>query len=178
MKPLSKQPAIHYAFYSTSYGTGAIIFNQRGVKSLLLPQPKEKLERELRLKDCENRHRISYNIGDFSLSSLRRALSDYFTGRAVKFDFLLDLSEFSQFERDVYGTIRKIPYGEVKSYQEVAKEVSKVKASRAVGNALAKNPIPVMVPCHRVVGKNSRVGGFSAGLDWKKRLLELEKKNG
>lgn len=190
MKPLSKQlsttdhptlsgvegrPASYYTFYSTPYGTGAIIFNQQGVKFLLLPQSEKTLKQKVRGKDCENRHKISYNIGSFSLLSLRRVLGEYFAGKAVEFDFPLDLSQFSQFERDVYKTVRKISYGEAKSYQEVAKKVGRPKASRAVGNALAKNPIPVIVPCHRVVRKDGKLGGFSAGFDWKKRLLQLEK---
>ena len=201
MKPLSKRPAMgelpvpssstllttggvegrsanYYSFYSTSYGTGAIIFSGQGIRALVLPCSKKEMERRVKANGYRKYHKMGYNIEGFSVSDLKKALSEYFAFKEVKFNFPLNLDGFSKFERDVCRAVSGIPCGEVKSYQEVAKEVGRPNASRAVGNVLAKNPIPVIIPCHRVTRKDGNIGGFSAGIDWKKKLLQLEKVNG
>ena len=78
------------------------------------------------------------------------------------------------FQKKVWKELLKIPYGEVISYQELAKRVGNIKAQRAVGGANNKNPIPIFIPCHRVINKNNKLGGYALGLDIKKYLLELE----
>ena len=80
------------------------------------------------------------------------------------------------FEKKVYKAVLGIPLGQVRTYQWVAKRIGYPKAARAVGNALNKNPWPVVIPCHRVVASGGRLGGFSRGLEKKKKLLMLEKK--
>lgn len=75
----------------------------------------------------------------------------------------------------VWKVAQKIPYGEVRTYKDIAKLIGKPLASRAVGNALGRNPIPILVPCHRVIASNGTLGGYSSGLKIKKTLLSLEK---
>jgi O-6-methylguanine DNA methyltransferase len=86
----------------------------------------------------------------------------------------LDLSCGTDFQRCVWNELRKIPTGKSRSYGELARAIRKTKAVRAVGGACGANPIPVFLPCHRVLAANGKIGGFSGGLAWKKNLLERE----
>ncbi len=100
-------------------------------------------------------------------------LDKYFNKELKSFDIPLRLSGTS-FQKRVYLQLLQIPYGSTISYQELAKRVGNEKASRAVGNANGKNPIAIIIPCHRVIAKNGSIGGFSGGIDIKRKLLELE----
>jgi len=108
---------------------------------------------------------------DFSLIG---QLNDYFRGAPVRFDVPLDMEGHTDFERVVWETARRIPYGEVRSYGWIASKIGKPTAARAVGGAIGRNPFALVVPCHRVVGSDGRLTGFGAGLAWKRALLELE----
>ncbi len=105
-------------------------------------------------------------------------LTDYFNGKKVDFNHLkLDLSCYPSFSRLVLEKCRGIPYGETITYAELAKRVGRPKAYRAVGSALGKNKYPIIIPCHRVLGSNHKLGGFSAGPGWKEFLLVWEKQH-
>ena len=86
----------------------------------------------------------------------------------------LDLSRGTKFRLRVWDELRRIPRGDTRSYGEIAEELGKRKAARAVGGACGANPIPVLIPCHRVLAANGSLGGFSGGLEWKRRLLAIE----
>lgn len=86
----------------------------------------------------------------------------------------LDLSRGTKFRLRVWAELLRIPRGETRSYGEVADELGKRRAARAVGGACGANPVPVLIPCHRVLAANGGLGGFSGGLEWKRRLLALE----
>jgi methylated-DNA-[protein]-cysteine S-methyltransferase len=98
----------------------------------------------------------------------------YFKGGKMAFPDQLDLSGATPFQRKVWEITRLIPYGETRSYTWVAEQVNKPRAARAVGQALARNPLPIIIPCHRVVTIEGKLGGFSGGVEIKKRLLNLE----
>ncbi len=100
-------------------------------------------------------------------------LEEYFRGKRKYFSIPLRTS-ISVFQATVLDEVLKIPYGEVMSYQEVATQIGKPGAARAVGSALRENPIPIFIPCHRVIGSNGRLTGFAGGLDWKRFLLDIE----
>jgi len=103
-----------------------------------------------------------------------RDLARYFSGESVDFGrYDVDLSGYTEFERRVYAATRRIPPGEVRTYGDIARAIGKPGASRAVGNALGKNPACIVIPCHRVVASDG-LGGFTGGLAWKRRLLHLE----
>ncbi|MFQ5903668.1 MAG: methylated-DNA--[protein]-cysteine S-methyltransferase [Candidatus Binatia bacterium] len=104
-----------------------------------------------------------------------KELRAYFAGRLRFFSTPCDLGGLPPFTRSVLRITAKIPYGEVRSYRWVAERLGKPRATRAVGNALARNPIPIIIPCHRVVRSDGTLGGYALGLNWKRRLLELEK---
>ena len=108
---------------------------------------------------------------------MAQALVDYFAGKPVDFESLpLDL-QGSPFHLRVWQELRKIPPGETVSYQELARRLGNPKAARAVGQACGANPIPLIVPCHRVIASSGALGGFSSGLSRKRWLLEHEQVN-
>ena len=100
-------------------------------------------------------------------------LEEYFAGRRRYFELALR-PEGSQFQRAVWTELRSIPYGETISYKDLARRVGKPQAFRAVGAANGANPIPIIIPCHRVIGNDGSLTGFGGGLPLKRRLLELE----
>ena len=102
------------------------------------------------------------------------ALKTILTGRSPKHFPPLDLSDGTTFQRKVWNAMRKIFPGKTKSYGDIARVIGKPKAVRAVGGACGANPVPVLVPCHRVLAANKKLGGFSGGLDWKRKLLARE----
>lgn len=107
------------------------------------------------------------------LVEAERQLQVYFTGQRMAFDLPLSM-QGTPFERAVWGQLRAISYGETKTYGQIAAQLGKPAASRAVGAACGRNPLLIVVPCHRVVGGAGRLTGFAAGLDAKRSLLALE----
>ncbi|MFQ5574081.1 MAG: methylated-DNA--[protein]-cysteine S-methyltransferase, partial [Terriglobia bacterium] len=107
-------------------------------------------------------------------SRLAGDLSRYFRGERVDFGAALLRGAASSFEKRVFKATAEIPWGEVRSYKWVAEKLGDGSAARAVGQSLGRNPWPIIVPCHRVIRSGGGLGGFSLGLDWKRRLLALE----
>jgi len=109
------------------------------------------------------------------LAILHEKLRRYFLGEVVDFHAeVLDVRKAADFHVHVWEIVRTIPYGQVRSYSWVAAHVGSPRSTRAVGRAMATNPFPIVVPCHRVVGQDGHLVGFAAGLDMKRRLLDLE----
>jgi len=105
---------------------------------------------------------------------VRRELDEYFEGRRRDFDLTLDLRSRTGFSRDILERLARVPYGEVTTYGTLAKEAGKPQAARAVGTVMNGNPIPIVLPCHRVVGATGSLVGYGGGLDRKRLLLDLE----
>ncbi len=109
------------------------------------------------------------------LKQAEAVLIDYLTqGSPIPPDMPLDLTSATPFQLSVWNALRQIPHGETRTYTQVALSLGKPKSARAVAQACAKNPVAILVPCHRVVPSNGGVGGYSAGVHMKKALLELE----
>ena len=108
------------------------------------------------------------------LDDVRRQLEEYFEGRRARFELPLDLRFAPGFRARVLAAARQIPSGEVRTYRDVATEAGNARAVRAAGSALGANPIPIVVPCHRVVRSDGSLGGYVGGLDRKRFLLDLE----
>ena len=106
----------------------------------------------------------------------RQAVVDYFDGKRIRFSIEIDLSRLPPFHQMVLEVCRRIPYGQTASYADLARAVGHPNAARAVGGAMARNPLPLVVPCHRVLRADGSIGGFSSadGVDEKARLLRLE----
>jgi len=108
------------------------------------------------------------------MTAARNELLEYFKKTRQKFSCRTAFTEGTEFEQKVWETLKKIPYGETRTYKWVAEEIGKPQAFRAVGNALGKNPIPIIFPCHRVIEADGSLGGYSGGIDIKRRLIEIE----
>ena len=126
--------------------------------------------------DPEGRVRLAPLVEDKThpvLLKTERQLNEYFAGKRTTFSVELDAAG-TEFQRSVWRALSEIPFGETRSYLDIAKRVGKVKAVRAVGAANGKNPISIIVPCHRVIGASGKLVGFAGGLGLKAQLLELE----
>jgi len=158
-----------YTSFKTDSGWVGMLISPAGIVKLTLPQATEK-EALDELNPGPEAVRMSFERFDEAVSRIR----DYFRGKPVDFGDQLDLSSGTEFQRKVWLSCRSIPYGETRSYGWIAGQIGKPGASRAVGNALGKNPIPIIIPCHRVLAADGGIGGFSGGLEVKRRLLKLE----
>ena len=109
-----------------------------------------------------------------AVDEARRELSDYFEGRRRSFDVHVDLGPVRDFARVVLGRLAAVPYGHVTTYGQLASAAGNAQAARAVGTVMNRNPVPIVLPCHRVVGAGGRLVGYGGGLDRKEVLLRLE----
>ena len=110
------------------------------------------------------------------LIETEKQLTEYFNKTRTKFDLPL-APQGTEFMKSVWKELIQIPYGETRTYKQIAQKIGNEKASRAVGMANNKNPIPIIIPCHRVIGANNKLVGYALGLDKKEFLLNLEKSN-
>ncbi len=132
--------------------------------------------REIGFPDGPKRRRAEkgWELRDAFFGEAKTQLNDYFGGSLREFTLSLEPSG-TPFQRSVLDELQKIPYGETVSYGEIASRLKKPKAMRAVGAANGRNPIPVIIPCHRVIGANGKLTGFGGGLPTKEWLLKLER---
>ena len=105
-----------------------------------------------------------------------KQLDEYFNGKRKKFELPLN-PKGTEFQKKVWQQLMNIPYGKTSTYKDIATLIGNTNASRAVGNANNKNPIAIIIPCHRVIGSNNKLTGYAGGLDKKEKLLNLEKNN-
>ena len=131
-------------------------------------------EAEERLEELARLHGARVLRSPRPLDGLRRELDDYFGGRRRDFEVALDLETIPDFHRSVLEELVRIPYGETATYGRLAQRLGSPKAARAVGGACNRNPIPIVVPCHRVVGSTGSLVGYAGGLERKRALLALE----
>jgi methylated-DNA-[protein]-cysteine S-methyltransferase len=153
---------IRYAYCDGLLGKMLLVGDERGLRSINFPASKraEQLQTEWR-----------EDLAGFAEAI--RQLRAYFAGELTEFDLPLAF-EGTEFQRRVWQSLRGIPYGETISYGQLATRLGNPKASRAVGLANGSNPIPIIVPCHRVIGSNGSLVGYGGGLENKKVLLALE----
>ena len=124
-------------------------------------------------------HRVDLNVGARDdrhpvLVEAERQLEEYFDGRRKMFSLKLDLTGGTPFQRRVWNALLTIPFGETRSYAQIARQIGSPDAVRAVGAANSRNPVSIVTPCHRVIGSSGKLTGFAGGLDVKARLLALE----
>jgi methylated-DNA-[protein]-cysteine S-methyltransferase len=160
---------LFYAVFDTAAGWVGLLGSTAGLRRITLPQGSER----------EAIHLLGESL-DSAVASPKRfndiieRLRAYFDGNRVDFPDRLEFTTATPFQREVWQAARLIPYGETRSYAWLAGKIGKPKAARAVGQALGKNPLPVIVPCHRVLAAGGGIGGFSGGIKVKKYLLSLE----
>lgn len=136
--------------------------------SLEIITENDKLKRVEFVKSCKET-----TEDDSFQKEIKKELLEYFEGKRKDFEIALEV-EGTEFQKKVWIEMAKIPFGETMSYGELAEKVGCPKGARAVGLACNKNKIPIIIPCHRVVGKNGKLTGFAGGLDVKAQLLKLE----
>jgi methylated-DNA-[protein]-cysteine S-methyltransferase len=161
--------AIKFAIVSTKCGWVGLGGSEVGLVLLTLP----KSSRKAALSEV-NEFAADAVEDTSAFGDLPYRIQRYFYGEKVSFPDSLDLSGATDFHRAVWNATRSIPYGETRTYAWVAQQIRRPQAFRAVGGALARNPFPIIVPCHRVLASNGNLGGFSGGLVLKRRLLKLE----
>ena len=141
-------------------------YSETGLASLDFPR-NQRFARESQPADVPNQVKLWHRLTS-------RALAAVLAGKEPAELPPFDISSGTKFQQSVWTALRKIGVGKTRSYSEIAKAIGKPKAVRAVGGACGANRIPVLIPCHRVLAANSKLGGFSGGLDWKRTLLERE----
>ncbi|KEI72483.1 methylated-DNA--[protein]-cysteine S-methyltransferase [Endozoicomonas elysicola] len=146
-----------------------------GIVSVLLVK-KNKAESEL-LDVTEDIGTLAQESIRKHLDQAQKELDEYFRGELTHFNVALDLSG-TDFQQQVWRALQRIEYGESCSYQDIAEGISRPKAVRAVGAANGANPVAIIVPCHRVIGKNGKLTGYAYGVEMKQYLLDLEQGNG
>jgi len=160
---------LHYRVFDTEFGCMAIAATEEGLAALALPCASE-VDTLFQLGNRMETAQCTDNLMPELVALLKR----YFKGERIHFEVKLDLSPSTDFQRRIWQAARHIPCGETRSYGWVAAQAGNPKAARAAGNAIGRNPIPVIIPCHRVIAGDGSIGGFSSGLDIKRRLLALE----
>jgi methylated-DNA-[protein]-cysteine S-methyltransferase len=107
-------------------------------------------------------------------SQIKKELGEYFESGRSDFTQKIVFTKGTDFEREIWLTLKEIPYGETRTYKWLASKIGKPTASRAVGQALSRNPLPIILPCHRVIESDGSIGGYSSGVNIKRRLLDME----
>jgi len=173
------QKAIKYTIFNTRWGYFGLAGTEYGLLRAQLPGPKPEKIKSLLLMNpppVNQEFRIDFDKTCFKM--LQEQITAYFEGICVNFsiDIPLALDGLSSFGISVLTACRSIKYSQTMTYGQLAKKSGRPNASRAVGSALAKNPLPLIIPCHRVVRSDGKIGGFSApgGISLKKKMLELE----
>jgi len=161
---------VSYAPIDSPFGTLHVAVTRRGLVRLAFPE--ESLDAFLERLARKLSPRIVASPG--SLDPVRRELDEYFNERRRDFDLKLDWALITPFARRVLRMTAAIPYGGHLSYAEVAAEAGSPRGARAAGNALGANPIPIVIPCHRVLHSGGGIGGYGGGPDRKRYLLEME----
>ena len=161
---------VAYGEYDSPLGQLTVVVTPRGL--VRLSYPHEHMGRQLEQVASVVSPRIMH--APDRTDAVRRQLDDYFTGRRQTFDLPIDWRLVRGFAGDVLRATARIPFGAVSTYRQVAAEAGSPNAYRAAGNALGSNPIPIVVPCHRVLHAGGGLGGYTGGLDRKRHLLRLE----
>ena len=167
----STMSTIRFTEMDTPIGTMRICGTKKGLTGLFM---------EVHRHGPEDSDQLDWQRDDALFAEARAQLADYFAGRRTTFNLALDREALggTPFQRRVWQELEKIPYGATISYGELAKRIDNPAAVRAVGLANGKNPISIIVPCHRVIGANGSLTGYGGGMERKRWLLDLESGGG
>lgn len=154
-----------YRYIKSPIGALLLAGDDEGLKWVGFPEGKGQIQPQ-----------SGWKKDDRAFKEVKKQLDEYFTGKRKTFDLKLAPSG-TAFQRDVLAALQQIPYGETRSYQDIASGVGRPRAVRAVGAANGRNPLPIIIPCHRVIGANGSLTGFGGGLKVKQYLLDLERTN-
>jgi methylated-DNA-[protein]-cysteine S-methyltransferase len=166
----ARRSAVYYVEMQSPVGPLLLAATERGLVRIAFGGSQDALRAELA------RWRVARPLvrSDDALAEPARQLEEYFAGRRRVFDLEPDLRFATPFQRLVLGATSSIPAGAVSTYGDIARSIGQPGASRAVGQALGRNPVPIVIPCHRVLAGGGGMGGYTGGLEIKKRLLAIE----
>jgi methylated-DNA-[protein]-cysteine S-methyltransferase len=157
--------------FKSRWGWMGISETPKGIDVVVLPKSSRgAVLAELQLSDAA----LLESRTSPRLREAQAQLTGYLAGTRTSFDLPLDLTRGTSFQQKVWRTLRRVSYGRFRSYQWVASRVGGSQYARAVGNAVGANPMPIVIPCHRIVAQDTSLGGFSGGLPTKRKLLTLE----
>lgn len=162
-------PNLYYSIYAWPHSDLIMVASRNGLCRIEFSRQTNEAKF---LADLSLKYHISKDNQPFA--GVRGLLDRYFSGEAVSWQVPLDFLSGTEFQHLVWSYLRNIPYGHTVTYGQIAKELGKPGASRAVGAANGANPIPIIIPCHRVLAGAGKLGGYSGGLEIKQALLSLE----
>ena len=155
---------LYYSTFKIDGISFVVVTSHLGVMKIYINEPAQKVKPE---------NAIKLQQDDPYMHNIHKELKEYFAGERKEFEVPLDLKG-TEFQKRVWCELMKIPYGTTISYKELAIRVGGEKKTRAVGGANSMNPVPIIIPCHRVINTGGKLGGYSCGLEIKEKLLELE----
>ena len=176
MKSTQQAPCIAFRVFETPFGRMSVAANEKGLVRVTLPGADVADAKPAARKPdaAPSAGRTAQKLAALA----EREILDYLAGRRQEFTVAVDLASVPPFRQKVYRACAKVPFGTTATYRQLASRIGQPKAARAVGQAMAGNPVPLLVPCHRVIGSDGRLCGFmggrGSGLALKKKLLELE----
>lgn len=168
---------IKYSIFKTSWGCFALAGINDGLIASIVPQPSAKQAKEKLFALAERSVKIKPDYTEHKFAKLQNQICNYFDGKQTIFDFeISNVIRYTDFQRSIINACNKIPYGKTVSYKRLGQMVKYNGSSRAVGNVMAANKLPILIPCHRVISADGKIGGYSAdaGPEFKKRLIDLE----
>ena len=171
--------AMNYTCFKSGFDWVGVAKSDRGIARVTFGAPTDAAAADRLLNGSHGKrglHPLTRDALDPELLKAEALLTQYFDGVPVDFALELDLGAGTPFQRRVWQVACRIPYGQVRSYSWIAQEIGQPKAARAVGGAMGANPLPIIVPCHRVVRSDGGLGGYTGGLHWKRKLLAMERK--
>ncbi|MDQ3824148.1 MAG: methylated-DNA--[protein]-cysteine S-methyltransferase [Actinomycetota bacterium] len=158
---------VAYDLVDSPVGSLLVAASDRGLCRISFdPEPEAEVERLART--------FGVRVLRAPLDEPRRELDEYFEGRRRQFELPIDLASVPDFHRTILAELSRVPFGEVTTYGALAARAGRPRAARAVGTVMNRNPIPIVLPCHRVVGSTGKLVGYGGGLDRKEFLLRLE----
>jgi methylated-DNA-[protein]-cysteine S-methyltransferase len=172
MRRTAASQADQFLLFECPIGWLGIVAGPQGLVEIVSRPRKEEVRRHI-----AGRYPGARETGEGCCTEAAQQIADYFAGRRRDFDLPLDLSGLSDFTRTVLETLRHVPVGSTVSYGQLARRAGRPGAARAVGGAMAGNPLPIVIPCHRVIGSGGRLVGYSGGrgVETKEWLLEFER---
>lgn len=170
-KGLGEGPVIRWRRFDSPFGAMRVAASGAGLVALSWQDKSD----DAFVAGLERRYSSTPVVRDADrLAPAEEQLMEYFGRRRPRFDLLVDLTALGDFQRAVLAAASGLDFGEAVTYTEIARRIGRPKASRAVGNALGRNPIPIIVPCHRVIRTDGTLGGYTGGLRYKRTLLDIE----
>jgi methylated-DNA-[protein]-cysteine S-methyltransferase len=168
-------PEIRHFIFSTCFGYAAILYRAQPFLIITIYLPRTSRQDLLESIKSKGGGSCGRHPGALSVSE---AIVDYFTGKPIQPDWEhISMTGLTSFQQSVLVATTEIPYGTLDSYRGIAAAIGRPRAYRSVGSALAKNPFPILIPCHRVIRSDNTIGQFDGGVALKRRLIELEAKH-